>query len=159
MKIQDAKMALKELNRQIKTILHNSGFESNNGFYPDEYETNRKLDRDGFEVADLTADEWQLVYECEHILDKLDNISERIDYLSQPITHKGKLYRTTNDRYAVDGVELCCGYRVEYQQYDKEHECYYWIIDRIEYSDKYDGYYFYSSKEPCSEGKSVRIRW
>lgn len=158
MKINEMTKRLKALSGEVKAILRDSGFEVENDFYPDEFDRTKTLE-DGDEVADLTADEWQRVNEYRTMLDKLDIMFDRFDYLNQPITHSGKLYLTSNDRFVVDGCELCCGYRVEYQQYDEEHECYYWVADRVEYSDSKGGYYFYNSGLALSEGIVVRVRW
>ncbi|MBR4345999.1 MAG: DUF5348 domain-containing protein [Oscillospiraceae bacterium] len=163
MKITETTEALISLNAQIKTLLRKSGFTEYNGFYPDEYKTNRKsvTDGDGYtdEVVDLSPDEWQLVHEYEQILDELDIISDSIGYLNKPVTHEGKLCFTSRERYAVDGKELSCGACVEYQRYDEEHGCSYWFTDRVEYSDTYGGYYFFSSKKALEKGLTVRIRW
>lgn len=163
MKIEEMTLRMNRLNAEIQKILKDSGYEQESDFYPDEYQTKRKTitDEDGYtdDVADLTADEWQRVYEYERILSRLDDIAERLNYLSKPITHEGKAYRTENDRFAVDGCEFHCGWRVEYQRYDKERDCYYWVTDRVEHSNEKGGYYFYSSGELLTEGKNVRIRW
>lgn len=66
---------------------------------------------------------------------------------------------TESDRFAVDGCEFHCGYRIEYQRYDKQHDCYYWVYDRVEHSHEKGGYYFYGYGEPLQEGVTVRIRW
>ena len=163
MKIDEVTRAMQKLNTQVKELLYQSKFDEYGEFCPDEYKTNRKsiTDEDGYtdNVADLTPDEWQLVHEYDSILEKLDSISDRLSYLSKPITHEGKLYLTSNDRYAVNGQELCCGYRCEYQLYDEEYQSYKWVLDRVEYSDKYSGYYFYESKKALEEGITVRVRW
>ena len=163
MRITEMTKKLKSLNSEIRAVLRDSGFSEYNEFSPDEYQTNRKIieDEDGCEddVADLTPDEWQLVREYGVILDKLDGISDRLTYLSKPITHEGRLYVTANDRYAVDDVEFCCGYRVEYQEYDEEYQSYKWVLDRVEYSDKQGGYYLYGHSKPLCEGMAVRVRW
>ena len=163
MKLTEATRAIQSLNNKINELLHQSKFDEYGEFCPDEYGTNQKTitSEDGYtySVTDLTPDEWQLVGEYGVILEKLDSISDRLSYLSKPITHKGKLYLTPNDRYAVDGQELCCGYRCEYQEYDEEYQSYKWMLDRVEYSDKYSGYYFYESKQSLSEGIYIRIRW
>ena len=163
MKIEEATRAIQSLNNKINELLHQSKFDEYDEFCPDEYGANQKTitSEDGYtySVADLTPDEWQLVGEYGVILKKLDSIFDRLSYLNKPITHKGKLYLTPNDRYAVDGQELCCGYRCEYQLYDEEYQSYKWVLDRVEYSDKYSGYYFYESKQSLSEGIYIRIRW
>lgn len=164
MRIDEVTKSMQKLNTQVKELLHQSKFDEYGEFCPDEYGADNQktiTSEDGYtySVADLTPDEWQLVHEYESILDKLDTISDRLSYLSKPITHKGKLYLTPNDRYAVDGQELCCGYRCEYQEYDEEYQSYKWVLDRVEYSDKYSGYYFYESKKALEEGINVRLRW
>ncbi|MBQ5329867.1 MAG: DUF5348 domain-containing protein [Oscillospiraceae bacterium] len=163
MKITDVTRNLLYLNLKLEAVLRESGYNEYNEFYPDEFKLNRKtvVDNYGYEeeVADLTPDEWMLVNEYEMILNQLDTVSNRLNYLNKAITHEGKLYITNNDRYAVDGRELCCGYRVEYQEYDDEHQSYKWVIDRVEYSDHIGGYYFYRTKQPLKAGQTVRVRW
>ena len=163
MKIEEMTRKMNQLNDEIQELLKNSGYAQESDFYPDEYQTRRKTvtDEDGYseDVADLTADEWQLIHEYERILSRLDDIADRLDYLSKPITHEGQAYKTENDKFAVDGCEFHCGYRVEYQRYDKEHDCNYWITDRVEHSSEKGGYYFYSSGKTLTEGMNVRIRW
>ena len=163
MKLSETKRAITELNIQIKNLLKESGFAEYNEFTPDEYSTNYKFveDMDGFidRVVDLSPDEWQLIHEYERILEKLDMISDSISYLNKPVTHEGKLYFTSRERYTVSDRELSCGVRVEYQRYDDEHDFVYWVTDRVEYSDSMGGYYFFRSKHPLQEGQLVRIRW
>lgn len=163
MKIAELTTRLNRLNAEIASLLKDSGYTDENDYYPDEFQTHRKTitDEDGYtdDVADLSADEWQLVREYERILSRLDDISEKLRYLDKPVTHEGALYLTENDRYAVDGCEFHCGWRVEYQRYDKEHDSYYWVTDRVEHSSDKGGYYFYCSGEPLTEGTTVRIRW
>lgn len=163
MKIEEATRSIQSLKNRINELLHQSKFDEYGEFCPDEYETNRKtITYDNgltYSVADLTPDEWQLVGEYGVILAKLDSISDRLSYLNKPITHEGQLYITSNDRYAVDGQGLHCGYRCEYRIFDQEYQSYKWILDRVEYSDTYDGYYFFRSKKALEEGITVRIRW
>ena len=159
MKITEVTKAMNSLNRQIKTLLKDSGFEEYNELFPDEYETSRKLDRDGFEVADLNADEWQLVREYEQILDKLDSISDRLTYLAKPIIYEGTLYLAENGRYSCAHYEFTCGNRIEYRKYDADHESYYWAIARVEYSDDKGGYYINGDSSVELDGLRVRLRW
>ena len=164
MKIEEVTRAIQKLNTQIIELMHQSKFDEYGEFCPDEYGTDNQktiTSEDGYtyRVADLTPDEWQLVGEYAVILEKLDTISCRLSYLNKPIKHEGQLYITSNDRYAVDGQELHCGYRCEYQLYDEEYQSYKWILDRVEYSDTYGGYYFFRSKKALEKGLTVRIRW
>ncbi len=145
MNLLDLKKQLKNLNSCIISVLHDSGFEKDSQLILDDFDN-------------LNADELQLYYEYENIFDKLDIISERLLYLSKSITHKGKLYRTSDDRFAVDGCELCCGYHIEVLEYDDYYECYRWVIGRIEYSDSKGGYYLYGHDIPLTEGMTVRLR-
>lgn len=147
MKISELTKEMHSLNRQIKTVLHNSGFEKECQFIPDN------------EFDNLTADERQLVDVYDTILNKLDIISDRLEYLSKPITHEGKLCLSSNDRFTVDGCELCCGYRIEVLRYDDYDECYRWVIDRVEYSKGKGGYYIYGRNTTMYEGMTVRIRY
>ncbi len=159
MKIAELTKAMNSLNRQIKTILKDSGFDKYNELCPDEFDTNRKLDSDGYEVADLTADEWQLVYDYEQILDKLDMISDRLAYLAKPINYEGTLHLCDNGRYSCDYHEFTCGNYIEYQKYDADHECYYWAISRVEFNKDKGGYYIYGDSITQLDGLRVRFRW
>lgn len=159
MKIAEITKLMNSLNSQIKMILKDSGFEESNGLYPDEYETNRKLDKDGFEVADLTADEWQLVNSYELLLDQLDTISDRLTYLSKPTTCEFTLRLAENGRYSCDHHEFTCGDRIEYQKYYEEYDSYYWAIARVEYSDYKGGYYIYGDSSVQLDGLRVRFRF
>ena len=162
MNIAEMTERMNRLNTEISSILMDSGYVQENDFYPDEYHTKRKTitDEEGnsIETADLSADEWQLIREYERILSRLDDISEKLNYFAKPVAHEGKAYLTSNDRFAVDDCELRCGSRCEYQRYDKEHDCYYWVTDRVEHSDEKGGFYFFGSGEALSEGMNVRIR-
>ncbi|MCH5201412.1 MAG: DUF5348 domain-containing protein [Oscillospiraceae bacterium] len=163
MKIAELTKKLKALNGEIKAVLRDSGFAEYNEFYPDEYETSRKTIRgeDGYEdnVADLTADEWLRVYEYEKMLDQLDTISDRLTYLDKPITYEGTLYKSASGRYGCDYHEFTCGNRIEFQKYDEEHDCYYWVISRVEFSDDKGGYYIYGHSSTPLDGLKVRFRW
>lgn len=96
MRIDEVKKSMQLLNTQVKELLHESKYDEYDEFCPDEYKTNRKsiTDEDGYtdNVADLTPDEWQLVHEYDSILEKLDSISDRLSYLSKPITHNSDKY-------------------------------------------------------------------
>lgn len=164
MKITDLTKAMNSLNRQIKSILRDSGFDGFfEEFFPDEFDTNRKTVtyKEGYtdDVPDLTADEWQLVRDYSWILGKLDIIFDRLSYLSKPVVHEGTLSFCSNDRYACDYYEFTCGSRIEYQKYDEYHDCYYWTISRVEYSDDKDGYYIYGDSSTQLDGLRVRFRF
>jgi hypothetical protein len=163
MTIEETKRRLTLLNREVKQLLRDSGISEYYQYTPDNFDTSRKVvkDENGYEeeVADLTADEWQLYHEYNSLLGELDTLFDRLDYLSKPITHEGELYKTSNDRFAVDGQEFQCGNRIEFQQYDDEHYCNYWIRARVEYNDNKGGYYYFGYDEPLKEGQRVRVRW
>ena len=146
MNLLDLKKQLKNLNSYIRSVLHDSNFEENGYLVTD----------DNFES--MTIDEFQLYIEYEKILDKLDSVSERLAYLSRPITHKGKLYLTDSHRFACESREISCGCLIEVLNYDEYYKRSGWIIGRVEYSDSKGGYYLYGHDIPLNEGMTVRIR-
>ncbi len=148
MNLLDLKKQLKNLNSYIRSVLHDSNFEENGYLVTDN------------DFESMTIDEFQFYLEYEKILDKLDSVSERLEYLSRPIIHKGELqlHLTDSHRFACESREISCGCLIEVLNYDEYYKRSGWIIGRVEYSDSKGGYYLYGHDIPLNEGMTVRIR-
>lgn len=150
MKITDLKNALNSLNKQISTILKDSGFADDNEFVPDEIDT---------KLINLTPNEWQLVHDYEQILDKLYVISDHLSYLSKPIVYTGILRMNSNGRYACGDYELTCGSFIEYEKFDEYGDFCYWTTGRIESNGYNSSYYIFGDGGTQLDGLHVRFRW
>ena len=146
MNLLDLKKQLKNLNSYIRSVLHDSNYEENGYLVTDN------------DFESMTTDEFQFYLEYEKILDKLDSVSECLEYLSRPIIHKGELHLTDSHRFICGSREISCGCLIEVLNYDEYYKRSGWIIGRVEYSDSKGGYYLYGHDIPLTEGMTVRLR-
>lgn len=94
----------------------------------------------------------------EDIIERVEDSILELKYYSKNVIN-GTLYKLDNGKFALSQNDyLSCGYPIEL--YNKEYEE--WEVGRIEYSDKYGGYYFYNQDagehRRLEEGLRVRIR-
>ena len=109
-----------------------------------------------------TPDDRMLGNEFHWILDKLQDVSGEIEYLTKPIKETGTLLKKNNGRYAMfnsrsdEVMEFSCGTGIEALIYDEVDEKYTWVISRIEH----DGmdYYIVGNHDAKLSGIKVRIR-
>ena len=92
------------------------------------------------------------------ILNKLDEINNKLDYLQKPIKEEGVLIKNSGDRYQIgnDGYEFTSGSTVEVLVYDDWYERENWVKTRVEHTN--GDYYFYDLKEVPMLGSRVRKR-
>lgn len=84
------------------------------------------------------------------IVDRLDDIKRSLDWINKPIIAEGRLYKNSNGRYELEGIEITSGRPIEAWEND-----YGWIRTRIEHS---EDYYIYDLKEQDINNTLVRIR-
>lgn len=84
------------------------------------------------------------------IVDNLHDIRSSLDWMNKPILAEGRLFKNSNDRYELDGIELTSGQTIEAWAND-----YGWIITRIEHR---GDYYIYDLKDQDINNTLVRIR-
>lgn len=143
--LREAMSEMAEINIKIKQVLYHTGYEA--------YEELREI-----EVDESDADQLFLLEQLMIILDRLNEVSETLDYLNSPIEVLGVLHKKYNGRYALNDRELTCGCGIEYLAGgDCEQSVERWHYGRIEYCGS-DYYIVGASKDLKLEGMQARIR-
>ncbi|KYH30739.1 hypothetical protein CLTEP_25050 [Clostridium tepidiprofundi DSM 19306] len=108
-------------------------------------------------IASVYEFEDKQVYKAlENVIESIEDFINEIEYYSKS-AEVGKLYINSNGRYELNSKELYSGYPIEV--YNEEYGE--WNAGRIEYSNKYGGYYFYNCDEEhfaLNDGMKARIR-
>ena len=125
-------------------------------------ETRTKINRPRFEEVEVeynsdgTADEKQLSKVSSKLINMLKDISEEWAYYQRDIKYETTLFKNDNERYEErsSGLEYTSGSHIEY--FDKND--YEWCVGRVEYSDRYNGYYIVYNPNIEMEGLKVRVR-
>ena len=143
----DLKMVQEEtakLNQSIQRLLKLSTYEK--------YDDLSGLDMDLTDPEQIFARD-----ELRWIMEKLDDVEERISYLSRPILEVSKLHRSSAGKYETDsGHFYCCGSVIEALVTDEYHDGPYWARACVEH----DGtdYYLVGNKGVSMNGLTVRVR-
>ncbi|WP_317856084.1 DUF5348 domain-containing protein [Chakrabartyella piscis] len=140
--IQKALKDLKAVSYDFKKIAKQTGFE--------EYG-----DMSHLEVDYDNAEQVFYAHELNSIIEKIDDMVHRINYLNRPICQTTTLHKNSNGRFeTVSGHEYTCGSGIECLiDDDGEHE---WVWASVEYSDRY--YITCYGNPPLKSGMTVRIR-
>lgn len=94
--------------------------------------------------------------EYTRLLEKLDDMKGKIEYLQRPILAEATLMINKNGRYELDSEnELTSGHPIEFLYYDDFYQCETWIASRVEHS---TDYYIFEYPDVPLEGLKVRIR-
>ncbi|WP_411679589.1 DUF5348 domain-containing protein [Clostridium thailandense] len=102
------------------------------------------------------AEQLLLLDELKVILDRLESVKIKIDYLNLPIIYTGFLQKNSNGRYAIGTKEFSSGAGIEVLVYDDFCDKKYWIKTRIEHNGK--DYYLVGYKNIQMQGLEVRVR-
>ena len=142
MNIQQLYNNLSDLNKEISTILKQSGFDTHNDLYD--------LD------CGSDPDSLMLREELTDVLDHLDVVNSILNYLGKKIAGEYTLHKNKNDRYSCDLHEYTCGNRIEFYYYDDDIEKYRWNISTVEHNGS--DYYIVGYRDISLNGLKVRIR-
>lgn len=142
MRLEELTEKIQSTSQTIRRLLKDVGYEY------EEY-------LESVQVDQSNPDEVQLMTEYMRILKRLDEVTDTMDYLNQPIAHEGTLQMNQNGRYEFDGIELTCGCPVEILVQDSEDDPPEWVASRIEAD---NGYYFVARRRMQLEGKRARQR-
>lgn len=142
MNIQQLYNTVSDHNKQISTILKQSGFDTHNDLYD----------------LDCGSDPESLMLreELTDVLDRLDIVHNSIDYLNKKIAGEYTLHKNRSDRYSCDLHEFTCGNRIEFYYYDDDIEKYRWNISTVEHNGS--DYYIVGYRDVALDGLKVRIR-
>ena len=139
MRIDNVFKKIEELGEKVNELLDITGYSKYGDL--DEVDANNK-------------DELLLYRESSSILEQLEDIQKRIDYLKKPIKYQGRLLKNREGRYEIDkcGHYYTSGDNIEaYIEEDEE-----WTITRVEY--KNNDYYLVGYKEVDMNNLLVRVR-
>ena len=142
MNIQQLYNNFSDLNKEISTILKQSGFDTHNDLYD--------LD------CGSDSDSLMLREELTDVLDHLDVVNSILNYLGKKIAGEYTLHKNKNDRYSCDLHEYTCGNRIEFYYYDDDIEKYRWNISTVEHNGS--DYYIVGYRDISLNGLKVRIR-
>lgn len=143
-KLSELTMKLNSLNADIKEVLEYSKFR--------DYEDLSALD------YNKNAEDLLLIEEYRILLDKLDYVSNEIEYLKRPIKEEGTLYLNELGRYQIKGSNTyySSGYGIEFLTYDDYKDCYCWHTSTVEHNGK--DYYIVGYPSVELNGLKVRVR-
>lgn len=152
-KLKDIMEELTELYPELKRVLLHSQYKS--------YD-----DLSGCEWNTKDPEERFLRTELMYMLEKLDDITDDIEYLNKSIKYQGKLHKQPNGRYEVGGYELSSGYGVEVltpcmiwdADIQDEVEGFEWVSSRVEYDHGKHDYYLVGHSDIDLEGLTARVR-
>lgn len=154
-KLEELQGMLNELNEKIGAILRYTEFR--------DYE-----DLSAFDINSNSADQLMLWDEFRMILERMDFINDRLNYLNVPVLYEGTLskneqgrYQLPNGKYYTSGslIEclICDGGHDKYNEDSKEYENVpYWARTSVEHDG--NDYYLVSYKNIPMQGLRARVR-
>ncbi|MCM1044822.1 MAG: hypothetical protein NC417_04875 [Candidatus Gastranaerophilales bacterium] len=140
MEIERLKERLFALNKEIASILEESGY-------------NKSSDLPDTKWDEKDPDDTMLYQEFSELLQHLDYVHGVLDYLEKPVTHEGILTLNQREKYEIDGLELQEGDILEVLTKDPYTKNYIW--EECYIPNKHDHPLI---KNLISEGKKARIR-
>ena len=133
-----------ELKAPIKRFLNASLYR--------EYEDLSGVDYDPEDPEQLL-----LVDEMARLAEALDDVQDRLTYLSMPITETSKLHRNEGGRWEMDsGFYFTCGRPIEALIDEGTGDAPRWVISSVESDDR--GYYIVGYQKVSMDGLTVRRR-
>lgn len=147
MTINELKTELDKLNRNFKVLIKNPAI-WDFGEFSTEIRKSLKSANDCFLADELNG-----------VMNKLEETSNMLDYLSRCIIGEYILNKNSFGRYECSQHEFTCGDRIEYYCYDEYDEKYKWVRSRVEYDNEIEDYYIIGTPKSFSlNGLKVRIR-
>lgn len=152
MKLEDLTAKLITLDNDIKYLISASRF--------DRYDDLSGIE--DWEAVTEDPNKLQFMKEFIGVMQKLQDVSWTMDYLTKPVEATGRLTRKINGRYALNGHEFTSGCSIEYyctddeQYYDFDDDrCKpYWAASRVEHNGS--NYYIVGCKQDITE---VQVRY
>lgn len=141
--LKDLVNELYNVNMKIKQIVKASQFE--------EYD-----DLSGLNYDSSDPDDAFLLAELRGILEKLDDASRNIDYITRPVKGVYTLHKNRNGRYECSAREFTSGSSIEFYYYNDFYERYEWAASRVEHDG--NDYYIVGYSNLVLEGLMVRLR-
>lgn len=133
-----------KLNTGIKRLLEESTYL--------EYDDLSKLDIDYKDAEQLLLHE-----QLWRVMQELEDVSDRLDYLALPVKEVSRLHKNTDGRYETEsGHYFTSGCRVEALVSDSFREVPRWVRTSIEHDGK--DYFLAGYQEIELEGLKVRLR-
>lgn len=133
-----------KLNTGIKRLLEESTYL--------EYDDLSKLDIDYKDAEQLLLHE-----QLWRVMQELEDVSDRLDYLALPVKEVSRLHKNTDGRYETEsGHYFTSGCRVEALISDSFREVPRWVRTSIEHDGK--DYFLVGYQEIELEGLKVRLR-
>lgn len=143
----DLKMVLEKANDikwKIGSILRDSTYE--------DYD-----DLSGLDIDYKDSEQLFLLDELQAIMQCLDEVKGRLDYLALPIREVSRLHKNESGRYETEsGHYYTCGSSIEALVQDGYREVPHWVWTRLEHNAK--GYYLVGYGNVDLDGLTVRIR-
>ncbi|MDE7331236.1 MAG: DUF5348 domain-containing protein [Lachnospiraceae bacterium] len=143
----DLNMVLSEarkLNGSIRNLLRLSSYE--------DYD-----DLSGLHIDYRDGQQLFLQTELREIMEKLSDVTGRIEYLSRPVTETSRLHKNRNGRYETEkGHYYTCGSGIEALVKDDYQEVPYWVWTSVGHDGK--DYYLAGHKNIRMDGLTVRVR-
>lgn len=135
---------VQELNKQVKRVLRDSTFQ--------EYDDLSELDIDYKDGEQLFLQE-----ELRIVLRKLEEASNRLNYLERPIIEVSKLHKNSSGRYETEsGDYYTSGDWIEALIDDGYRDVPFWARTSVEHNGK--DYYLVGYQSIKMDGLTVRIR-
>ena len=141
--IKDLVNELYTVNMKIKQVVKASNYE--------EYD-----DLSGLKYDSSNPDDAFLVTELRGILDKLNDASRNIDYITRPVKGVYTLHKNRNGRYECSAREFTSGYGIEFYHYNDFYERYEWAASRVEHNG--NDYYIVGYPGVSLDGLKIRLR-
>lgn len=114
-------------------------------------------DLSGLDIDYDNAEELFLLDELKVVMKTLQDVQDKLSYLSRPIKETSCLSRNISDRYETYGGHCyTCGSRIEALVSDSRHDSPYWTRTSVEHDDS--DYYLLGHKEVSMDGLTVRVR-
>lgn len=133
-----------KLNTDIKRLLKESTYL--------EYD-----DLSGLDIDYKDAEQLLLQEQLWKVMQELEDVSDRLDYLALLIKEVSRLHKNSDGRYETkSGQYFTSGCRVEALISDSFRMVPYWVRTSIEHNDK--GYFLAGHQEVGLEGLKVRLR-
>lgn len=136
-------LELKPISSSIGKVLKSSSYE--------EYD-----DLSGLNINYEDAEQLLLLDELRRIIQKLDDVKARVDYLNKPVIWTKRLSKNESGKYETSKKEYSCGARIEALVSNDYHDVPYWAITRVEHDG--DDYYLVGYKDVPLEHLTVRAR-
>ncbi len=143
----DLKMVLDKANEiklKIDSVLKYSTYE--------DYD-----DLSGLDINYKDSEQLFLLDQLQEVMKGLDEVKDRLEYLSLPVREVSRLHRNGSGRYETGGGHYyTCGSPIEALVQDERREVPYWVWTRLESNDK--GPYLVGYGNVDLDGLTVRVR-